>query len=571
MSSSAYAEHYENTWERLMTMQGRYPIEEYNDRSVLTTWAISYEQVRKQSEAAAGLLKLWGFLDPGDLWYELVAVDSEALENFAAPTWLRTLAEDELEYRHATSLLTRYSLIDGKKDTNSHTMHLVLHKWCSLLTEGNERHILGCVTAGLIALNLPRDPDVDYNNQYRRLLAHAILFYQWIVEERRFDGEDSAASSIPPWVFHNLGVLFGWSARLREAEFTFNEAFQINKKTIGIGSKSTLENLSSLASVYTKQGRLKEAEIMLEQALEGFQKTGGAEDQGTLFTGYELANIYYEQEHLKDAETLIKQVLQGYKNTVGAESLSTLGAARLLGEIYRSQGQLEAAEGMFCQVLQGFEKTMGAEFEQTYITMSVLAELYGIQGRFDEAEPMSKQALQGLEKTAGAENVSTLSAMDTLGKVYHQQGRLQEAKDMYESVLQGYKNTVGLQYISTFIPALAVMHNLAIVHKRQGRLEDARALYSEALSGFEKVHEKSHPDSQTARNALARLDIAQGQITASNKGGLIQDLTQMQISSGESELQGKTSASRRHRFWENSAGSLDGAKFECTYTYFLLV
>jgi hypothetical protein len=56
------------TWERLMQRQGRFPLEEYGDRNVLTTWIISYEQVRKQSENAAWLLKLWGFLDHGELW-----------------------------------------------------------------------------------------------------------------------------------------------------------------------------------------------------------------------------------------------------------------------------------------------------------------------------------------------------------------------------------------------------------------------------------------------------------------------------------------------------------------------
>tara|TARA_R110002003_G_scaffold3248_1_gene24987 strand:+ start:3297 stop:3440 length:144 start_codon:yes stop_codon:yes gene_type:complete len=46
-----------------MKIQERFPLEEYGDRSVLTTWTISYGQVQRQSEEAACLLKLWGFLD----------------------------------------------------------------------------------------------------------------------------------------------------------------------------------------------------------------------------------------------------------------------------------------------------------------------------------------------------------------------------------------------------------------------------------------------------------------------------------------------------------------------------
>ena len=65
--ASTYAKHYDSTWGRLMKKQERFPLEEYGDRSVLTTWTISYEQVRKQSEEAAWLLKLWEFLDNREL------------------------------------------------------------------------------------------------------------------------------------------------------------------------------------------------------------------------------------------------------------------------------------------------------------------------------------------------------------------------------------------------------------------------------------------------------------------------------------------------------------------------
>ena len=64
-----------------MKKHDRFPLQEYGDRSVLTTWKMSYKQVQSQSEEAAGLLRLWGFLDRGDLWYELVACVSRLDES----------------------------------------------------------------------------------------------------------------------------------------------------------------------------------------------------------------------------------------------------------------------------------------------------------------------------------------------------------------------------------------------------------------------------------------------------------------------------------------------------------
>lgn len=115
MSASTYVGHYDKTWERLMQRQGRFLLEEYGDRNVLTTWTISYEQVRKQSEEAACLLGLWRFLDHGELWYELVAAGLRLNEEMDTPTWLLTIAGDELEYADAVGPLSRYSLADARK------------------------------------------------------------------------------------------------------------------------------------------------------------------------------------------------------------------------------------------------------------------------------------------------------------------------------------------------------------------------------------------------------------------------------------------------------------------------
>ena len=42
------------------------PLQDYPDRSVWTTWTISYHAIRKKNEATANLLLLWAFLDNKD-------------------------------------------------------------------------------------------------------------------------------------------------------------------------------------------------------------------------------------------------------------------------------------------------------------------------------------------------------------------------------------------------------------------------------------------------------------------------------------------------------------------------
>jgi hypothetical protein len=51
-----YITHYEKTWDKLMEYQDRYPLQEHAERSVLTTWKMSYKQVRTVKPEAARLL-----------------------------------------------------------------------------------------------------------------------------------------------------------------------------------------------------------------------------------------------------------------------------------------------------------------------------------------------------------------------------------------------------------------------------------------------------------------------------------------------------------------------------------
>ncbi|PSN58931.1 hypothetical protein BS50DRAFT_316695, partial [Corynespora cassiicola Philippines] len=225
LSALAYAEHYDEIWERLMQKQGRFPLEEYGDRNVLTTWTISYEQVRKQSEEAARLLKLWGFLDNGEVWYELVAAGCKLSDGMYVPAWLLTIAKDKLEYDDAVGLLSRYSLADAREGSNSHSMHSVLHRWCGQLAEGGERYELGRIAAGIVASNVPNESEAEFWKKRKRMLAHATNVSRWIVGAD--SSEDKAGTgNIQSWMYYSLGYLFAGEDQLKEAEAMYNRALQ---------------------------------------------------------------------------------------------------------------------------------------------------------------------------------------------------------------------------------------------------------------------------------------------------------------------------------------------------------
>src|ERR1700761_6801695 len=107
-----YVKFYEQQWKELMSSRDQIaaPLLDYPDRSIWTTWAISYDAIRKKDEAIANLLLLWSFMNNKDLWQGLFAracQNNRAVEKRLSD-WIGQLANSELEFSRAMRVLCSY-------------------------------------------------------------------------------------------------------------------------------------------------------------------------------------------------------------------------------------------------------------------------------------------------------------------------------------------------------------------------------------------------------------------------------------------------------------------------------
>jgi tetratricopeptide (TPR) repeat protein len=466
MAVSTYVKYYDSTWRDLMKKHDRFPLQEYGDRSVLTTWKMSYEQVQSQSEEAAGLLRLWGFLDCGDLWYELVASASRVNEIIKMPDWLLRLVENELEFLSSLQLLSHYSLVDAKEDASSHSMHAVLHEWCCHLAEGSERSVLSRLAASIVARMIPDESEPEYWKLRKRLLPHGSRVQRWMDDECLEQPDGASGWVAQSWIYHFLGILFAHQGKPVEAEKLYLRALQGYEKALGAEHTIILHVVTSLGNLYQKQGKLVEAEKLYMRALQGYEKALDADHTSALDVANNLGNLYSDQGKLVEAEKIYIRALQGYKKALGAEHTSTLSAVTNLGILYHDQGKLVEAKEIYMRALQGYEKTVGAEHILTLNMVNNLGVLYSHQGKLVEAEKMYMRALQGYEKALGAEHTSTLNTVTNLGNLYRDQGKLVEAEELYIRALQGYEKALNADHTST----LEAANNLGVLYRDQGSL-----------------------------------------------------------------------------------------------------
>ncbi|MCJ1426026.1 hypothetical protein MMC29_003928, partial [Sticta canariensis] len=418
-----YIKSYNHAWKRLMRPR------EDADASVLTTWTLSFDRLRAQSQEAANLLLLWAFLDNQDLWYGLFApaLNQEIFEEM--PDWFVKCAADEFDFKDRIGLLLKYSFINAKTESSSFSVHPVFHNWCFHAFE-EDKAVMSRLAIIIVASAAPSDTMPHYTLTQRRLLPHCDRIFSLVQQRMQKTLTDEINFHWQSDAYHMLGHLYSHQDKMKEAENLYLRALAGKEKAWGAEHTSTLETVNNLAILYSVQGKMNEAEKLYLRALAGFEKAWGAEHTSTLETVNNLANLYKRQGKMREAEKLYLRALAGFEKAWGAEHTSTLDTVNNLANLYKRQGKMREAEKLYLRALAGKEKAWGAEHTLTLSTVNNLASLYSDQGRMNEAEKLYLRALAGFEKAWGAEHTSTLETVNNLANLYQRQGKMREAEKL---------------------------------------------------------------------------------------------------------------------------------------------
>jgi tetratricopeptide (TPR) repeat protein len=468
ISVSDYLQHYDATWSELMLNQDQFPLQEYPERSVLTTWKMSYKQVEKVNELAARLLDLWAFLDHSDVWVELVLAGSITAAQHHSSTDLVFAQATMLSLQHAIGILAQYSMVNTAAADQRHTIHPVVHAWCLHNTRGLQAQQQSLLSIALrsVAAKVRLLDKYATKETVLRLVAHSKAIGARVAMLLSNDEEQAEQCREIAY------FLWKWE-KSKEVEDLFVRALRGFERAWGAEHTLTLKMVNNLGILYYSQGKIAEAEEMYLQAFRGFEKAWGAEHTSTLDTVNNLGMLYADQGKIAEAEEMYLQALRGYEKAWGTEHTSTLNTVNNLGLLYKDQGKMAEAEEMYLQALRGFEKAWGTEHTSTLNTVQNLGLLYKNQGKMAEAEEMLLRALRGYEKAWGAEHTSTLDTVNNLGILYYSRGKMAEAEEMYLRALRGFEKAWGAEHMST----LDTVRNLARLYMAQGKIAEAMNLW----------------------------------------------------------------------------------------------
>ena len=336
LSFKQYLDAYEKQWD--ITPKRRVNLPEY-DRTLYTTWNISFTRLGLEDPEAAQLLSLLAYFDNQNIWYEIL----HAGVSRVSAEWLAASTANVVAFASTMGKLVEYCFVENNGGTNSYSMHTCIHDWT---LHGLNREVdvdkywfaFDCVTASIAN----EGSDDFLGLRFQRLAAHGARLVNDRFQEagnldnafdQRIEGTLYIAEMLTQQIQHDA------------AEKMYRRALQGCEHALGPEHPSTLLTVNNLGSLYRDQGKLDQAEVMLQRALQGYEKALGPEHPETLVIANNLGTLYSDQGKLDQAEAMLRRALRGQEKVLGPghpNTLLTVGNLRNLGTVSTNQGPVQS-------------------------------------------------------------------------------------------------------------------------------------------------------------------------------------------------------------------------------------
>jgi tetratricopeptide (TPR) repeat protein len=443
--------------------------------AVITTWEISFRQIREQHEPAADLLSLMCLFNRQGI-----------------PEFLIREDDDHLAFMSAISPLINFSLVTAELGGEFFEMHrlvqIATRRW--LESDSKIQEWKGKATRKMAE----SFPNGEYENwgTCEVLLPHAEEIIDFDLIEEEIQLQRATLLQNTAWYISARG---NYDLAMQRSEQSLN----IRRRFLHREDERVLVSMASLASTYRNQGRWREAEELEVQVMETRKRVLGVEHPGTLTSIANLASTFWNQGRWKEAEELQVQVMETRKRVLGVEHPDTLGSIANLALTYGDQGRWKEAEELEVQVMETSLRVLGAEHPSSLTSIANLASTFCNQGRWKEAEELEVQVMETSLRVLGVEHPDTLTSIANLATTYRDQGRWKEAEELQVQVMETRMRVLGAEHPDT----LTIMNNLAHTYKLEDRSDQAIELMKHVVELLTKTIGANHPHTQSATHSLS--------------------------------------------------------------------
>ena len=491
--------------------------------AVITTWEISFNQIRNRNPLAAHLLSLMAMFNRQNLPAWLLRKVNRNDEGLKADNGkLQSHDEehekkdedlgkkdkesndiDELEFLNAINVLLSFSLITARSEDGPYDMHRLVQIAARIWLQDSKPSDLRYWEAQalqILAQNLPSGLYEEWD-VFELLLPHAEEVISYATKSG--EGQPQLASLLV-----RISSYFYEKGNFDRAAKADERRSSIYVQQLGIEHPCTLDSFDTLISSYIEQqSQWKVAEELIHKAVALRQRVQGVEHPDTLSTLSLQAKLRLRQQRWSDAESLYIELQEKMAKVLGKEDKKSLRLTSRLAELFMKQGRFEEAEKVLLDLLNVRTYKLGGEGLQTLRTLRDLAYVHRKQGHLEKAEELSGECLRRRTNVLGAEHPSTISIAVEMAVVYNKQRRWKEAEKILEPLLEVSKRVLGDEHSRT----LAVMAALADTwSSSKDRMAEAEQLQLRVLEADKRLFGADHPNTLNGMASLATIYCDQG-------------------------------------------------------------
>lgn len=229
---SGYFDLYRNHAVDLLRLRGT--LDTGHPDPVVSTWALSFENIQKTNLAAAELLKFCAFLHPDAIPEEVLREGASELGSV-----LGVVASDELALNHAISEILRYSLVRRDPSAATLEIHRLVQAVLKQELDENTQRLWAERAVRAVDHTFP-NPEVSNWYVCDRLLPQAQACTQ-LINQWGFEFPEAAE------LLNDVGLYLSERGRYTEAIDPYQRTLAIRKKALGPEHRDTLRTRAEIA------------------------------------------------------------------------------------------------------------------------------------------------------------------------------------------------------------------------------------------------------------------------------------------------------------------------------------
>ncbi|KAF3904662.1 Nephrocystin-3 [Orbilia brochopaga] len=439
-------------------------------RSILATWQISFEHIRRENRSAADLLSFMSFFNPQGI-PEFMPRDCFD----GGPDW-------EHNFEENLSLLTSYSLVKANTDGALEMHRLVQFATRSWLRSRDKEKEMRQKFLAALSEAFP-DGTFETWPQCRLLLPHVEPWVNTHLKEKADIGYWATILTNAAWYLKCQKVFI-------QAEILARRSVAANTDLRGRRHPLTRESTHVLIEIWTSgyTSLPEDAEETVRMTLEADVQQHGPASERALSAWSQLGMVYYSQRRYDKAEEIHRWVVQKQREALGSKNLATLVERNKVAMSLAMQGKLKDAEQIYRQVLSIQENDRKKEDPELIMVKWHLGVVLKNQERYEEAREFLQGAVEDCEKVFGEGHSGKLDVRFDLAQVFQWQEKYEQAEQILQDILENLKGRSEGSHLFN----LSVRHSLAVVKLRQGKSQEAELIFEEVLAGREKLLAEDH-------------------------------------------------------------------------------